>query len=50
MKEGYAERVKQMTRSLEQLQAGKAIFYGSKYTKIIKAHTNVIDNQRITSN
>ena len=23
MKEGYAERVKQMTRSLEQLQAGK---------------------------
>ena len=27
LKEGYAERVKQMTRSLEQLQAGKAIFY-----------------------
>ena len=25
MKEGYAERVKQMTRSLEQLQAGRKI-------------------------
>jgi len=26
MKEGYAERVKQMTRSLEQLQAGENYF------------------------
>ena len=35
MKEGYAERVKQMTRSLEQLQAGKDIFMRRKNTKTI---------------
>ena len=47
MKEGYAERVKQMTRSLEQLQAGKDIFMRRKYNAIkpVVVYTDRQDEQ-----